>query len=471
MRKWNWLVAVGTCGVALLASAAPKSAPPAKPPQKKAITEADLPWPPTLPNGQTVVTDTSEEFLKPSATLKEGVKVAKTAPTIDFLFYPGQDYPGKPWSNWGDSVAVNGKYYSAIGDHQAIGDKGDGSHGTGTGFVFEYDPATKALREIVNTTKVLNLPAGHYTPGKIHSRLDIGSDGYLYFATHRGSERSAADKNHYLGDWVMRVDPATAKAEVVVQGPVAKHSTPCSVLDGQRMIFYGGTAAGPDADVKGIQFFAYDVKNRKMLYSRPNGPARYMILAQSTGRVYFVPGNKEGQLMRYDPAAGGPPVEVKGATMGIRAATKETPEGFVYAVSSGQGAAESAVWPLNTKTEEVKQIGTAAVGAEAYIASIDVDPTGRFLYYVPGAHGSGPRDNSPVVQFDVKTGAKKVIAFVHPFYEQKYGADLRGTFATAMDAGGKGDVLYVTWNISRGTKAWDCTGMTAIHIPESERQP
>src|SRR5262245_33960072 len=65
---------------------------------------------PALPDGQTVATDTSQAFLKPTATLKAGVAIAKTAPTIDFLFYPGQTYPGKPWSNWGDSLAVDGKY-------------------------------------------------------------------------------------------------------------------------------------------------------------------------------------------------------------------------------------------------------------------------------------------------------------------------------------------------------------------------
>src|SRR5215831_3836863 len=72
-------------------------------------------FPPKLPDGKEVVTDTSEEFLKPGATLKSGVAVAKAAPTIDFMYFPGQDYAGKPWSNWGDSIAVGGKYYASIG--------------------------------------------------------------------------------------------------------------------------------------------------------------------------------------------------------------------------------------------------------------------------------------------------------------------------------------------------------------------
>jgi hypothetical protein len=72
-----------------------------------------------------------------------------------------------------------------------------------------------------------------------------------------------------------------------------------------------------------------------------------------------------------------------------------------------------------------------------------------------------------VVQFDVKTRTRKVIAFLHPFYKERYGCTLQGTFSTAVDP--KGDKLYVTWNASRGGKVWDCCALTVIHIPESER--
>src|SRR5688500_7447760 len=169
----------------------------------KAAQQKDAPtakFPPVLTDGKEVVTETSDEFLTPPMTLKEGVIVARAAPTIDFLYFPGQSYPGKPWSNWGDGVAADGKYYTAIGDHLA-------PHGNA--FVFEYHPAKKALRQLVEVRKVLNLPNGHYTPGKIHSRVDRGGDGWLYFATHRGSEGVTTDANHYKGDWIIRCDPAT----------------------------------------------------------------------------------------------------------------------------------------------------------------------------------------------------------------------------------------------------------------------
>ena len=210
---------------------------------RRRTAKVELSYPPRLPGGKTVVTDRSDDFLKAPDTIKSDVSIATTPPAVDFLFYPGQDYPGKPWSNWGDSIVAGGKYYSAIGDHLAISGKGDGSHGTGTGFVFEYDPHTMSLRKLVDLADFLQMPKGHYTPGKIHSRLDMGGDGWLYYATHRGSARATTDQYFYQGDWILRTHPETGKSESIVRGPVPKHAIPNSVLDPDRMIFYGGTAA------------------------------------------------------------------------------------------------------------------------------------------------------------------------------------------------------------------------------------
>lgn len=454
MKRWGILAAALAVAWTVDWAAAQK---PAKKPAK-----VELKFPPTLPDGKTVVTDTSEEFLKPTTQLKDGVAIAKTPPTIDFLYYPGQTYPGKLWSNWGDSVAVGGKYYAPVGDHDAP---------AGNAYVYEYDPDKKTCRIICETKKVLNMPEGHYAPGKIHGRVDMGSDGWIYFSTHRGSTTVTTDKYHYLGDWIIRCDPATGKAEAVVQGPVPKHCIPCSVLDPDRLIFYGGTAAGTGGEADAIQFFAYDCKNRKLLYAGPDGPSRYMIFVKSTGRIYYTPGKEgkvEGSIMRYDPAKGGAPEKIPGE-IGLRAATQETPQGMVYTCSQAGKGDESQLYSFNTRTEKVEKLGPLAVGVNQYVASLDVDPTGRYVYYVPGAHGGADKDGSPVVQFDTKTRQKKVIAFLHPFYQAKYGGAMKGTYSTAVDP--KGDKLYITWNISRGSKDWDCCGLTVIHTPESERQP
>lgn len=428
----------------------------------------ELTFPPKLPDGKAFVSDTSADFLKPPASLREGVAVAKAAPTVDFLYFPGQDYPGKPWSCWGDSLFANGKYYTSIGDHLAVNAKAAAPNGTGTARVFEYDPEKKALRQLVDTATLLKLPTGHYAPGKIHSRIDLGGDGWLYFSTHRGSTTVTTDKNHYEGDWILRCDPKSGKAEVVSHAPVPKHCIPTSFVDPERLIFYGGTAPGTDAQDQGVRFFAYDLKAKKMLHTGPDGPARCMMFAKSTGRIYYTPGKEDGEanLVRFDPAKPGPPTALD-TKLGMRAASAETPQGIIYTVSRGQKAEDADVFAFDTRTEKAERVGPAAVGAMTYVTSVDADPTGRYLYYIPGAHGGSDRDGTAVVQFDTKTKQRKVIAFLHPFYKDRYGVSLVGTYACALDD--RGERLFVTWNANRGTKAWDCCAMTVIHIPASER--
>ena len=74
-----------------------------------------------------------------------------------------------------------------------------------------------------------------------------------------------------------------------------------------------------------------------------------------------------------------------------------------------------------------------------------------------------------MIQYDTQKRQRKVIAFVHPYYQKKYGAAMMGTYGTAVDP--KGDKLYITWNVNRGSKDWDCCGLMVVHIPESERMP
>lgn len=418
----------------------------------------ELSYPPGLPNGKQVATFQSEITLKPTDTLQADVSIAETPPEVDFLYYPEQTYPGNPWSVWGDGTTANGKYYSAIGDHKAP---------DGNAYLYEYDPETKQLRTLMNTQEVLNLATGHYQPGKIHSRIDMGSDGWLYFSTHRGSTRITTDEYHYKGDWILRHHPEKNQSEIVAHAPVSKHCIPTSVLDPKRMIFYGGTASGDYKD-KTIMFFAYDVKNRKLLHSSEGGPYRYLIHSQTTGKVYYC--NEDyGPLMRYDPSSGKPPQQIKGR-IGLRSATKETPDGYVYTVST---RSDAILWRFNVKTEAIEKVAPAAVASRSYITSLDADPSGRYLYYVPGAHGGSEKDGTPVVQLDTQTGKKKVIVFLHPELEQRFGYVPIGTFSSAVSE--DGSKLYITWNGNRAGKdrrgryGFDTCAMTVIHIPKSER--
>jgi hypothetical protein len=417
-----------------------------------AVLLAQLAYPPALPDGRAHATDTTPAFLQPASTLREGVEIAKTPPTVDFFYYPGQDHPGKPWSVWGDGTAAGDRYWSAIGDHLSP---------KGTAQVYVYDASSKRLRMLVDLRTFFEseklIPAGmNYAPAKIHSRIDLGKDGWLYYGTHRGSPGTTTDANGYQGDWILRTHAESGKTEVVAEHPVPKHAIPMSVLDPERLLFYGGTAPGKDAAAKEAWFFVWDVARKRRILSAGGGPGRCAIFSKSTGRLFW-----DGRM--FDPGKDWQLGESKAPD--VRSATQETPQGIVYG-TSGRSAD---LWAYDVKNDALTPLGTGAVGKQEYTTTIDADPTGRYLYYVPGGHGGGPADGTPVVQFDVKTRTRKVIAFLYKHYYDTYGYTLDGTFSTALDP--KGEKLYITWNGMRKgqPKGWESCALTVVHIPASER--
>jgi hypothetical protein len=422
---------------------------------------AEPTYPPALPEGVERATIESPALLERAESIMSDVEFAKTPPRVEFLYYPGQDYAGNPWSVWGDGLAVGDAYYSAIGDHKGP---------EGNAFVYRYDSQSSELERIVDVRQTLQMPAGHYTPGKIHSRIDLGRDGWLYFSTHRGGTRVTTDANHYVGDWILRHHPESGRTEVVAHAPLPKQCLPTSVLDPDRLIFYAGTADG-DNQLKRVQFLAYDVDGRRVLYSDDSGPYRSILFARSTGRVYFQRDGGRGEtlpLVRFDPAQPGPPTPTK-AAVGLRACTIETPDGLVYTVDGDN------LWEFNTRAETARRLGGTVVGTQDYIATLDIDPaTWRYLYYVPGAHGGSQNDGSPLVQYDLKTGTRKVIACLHLAVHTATGYTCMGTYGLAVSP--EGDRVYITWNgnqggVERRKLSFNTCALTVVHIPPSERQP
>ena len=93
-------------------------------------------------------------------------------------------------------------------------------------------------------------------------------------ASDTGAPTITDDAHGYKGEWILRTHPGTLKTEVVYTHPVEKHTIPASVLDPRRMIMYCGTAPGKNAPNQKVQFFALDVKARKILKVADDGPTR-----------------------------------------------------------------------------------------------------------------------------------------------------------------------------------------------------
>ncbi len=413
-----------------------------------------LPLPPALPNGAEHVEIDGKTLLERPDGIGPGIAIAATPPQVTFRYYPGQDHPGSPWSHWGDGSVAGGIYYSAIGDHQKP---------KGTALVYAYDPAAKSLRPLVDLRDFLEgtgALAGdeNYVSGKIHTRVEIARDGWLYYAGHRGSTRTTDDAHGFRGERVFRTHPETGVTEVVSAFPIAKHVIPTGLVDAGRLLFYGGTTAGEDAPEQGEWFFVLDLQTREVRLRVPQGPKRCALLARSTGKLYW-----DGR--RYDPDTN--TIAPAPAVPHVRSATAETADGTIYFTSEKSAQ----IFAFDVRTESVRLLGDAAIGKAAYTTTLEADPSGRYLYLIPGAHGGAEDDGAPVLQFDTRSRTSKVLCFLAAPLREAAGYTPTGTFSSALSEDGA--TLFVTWNGYRvgAPSKWDVCALTEIRIPETERRP
>ncbi len=76
-----------------------------------------------------------------------------------------------------------------------------------------------------------------------------------------------------------------------------------------------------------------------------------------------------------------------------------------------------------------------------------------------------------MVQFDTRTGRRKVIAFLRDFYLEKYGYNPVLTYGLEMDRRGESLCCYISGRFSpKGSKiAVPRPALFHVHIPETER--
>jgi hypothetical protein len=412
-----------------------------------------------------VVTFSGDALLKGSGEAA-GVAVAKVAPKVDLYIFP--DLPATPkalWSSWGDGcVAADGKYYTSIGNHL------DYDAGEGQARVYAYDPATKGVKLVVNVRDVV--PDPRYAAGKIHGRIDQGRDGLLYFATYYGKtpeKGSEQTKASFIGSALLRYDPVSGKAEML-GAPVPKQGVPTSLTDAGRMILYGYAAYSDD-------FIVYDLAKRELKY-RGGGDTQKTsrnLMLDRNGRVYYA--QDDGGVMRYDPQTnrvtatkaklpagkkGG-----EGSAGGLRASTGAGADGVIYGATHG-----GALFAFDPEAETVKELGETWPGGQ-YTAVMERSGDGRFVYYAPGAHGSGARIGTPVVQWDVKAGTKKVLGYLNPAARERLNYNVGGTYNLKVSP--DGSRLFVTFNGAmldapgKKEQTFGTPSVAVVEVPAAER--
>jgi len=406
-------------------------------------------------------TFTGDELLKPP----DGVKatVAKVAPTVDLLMF--KDLPADKqalWSSWGDGIiASNGKYYAAIGDHRGK---------DATAHVYEIDG--KGMRLIVDVAKVIEQKPGAYGHGKIHAAIHE-YDGALWFSTYWGKPREIDWSGEYQGSILLRYDLKTGKVENL--GCIApKRGLPASIFDAERGLVYWHAVSS--AEETGVdELLVYDLKTRKVVFQGGGEilDGKRAFMRDLKGRVWL--STKEGGLAFYDPATNQlEKSDVKlpenaGARRGseLRASARSTKSGVIFGMTGG-----GRLFSFDPEKREVKDLG-ANFGEGDYTAVMVLSPDEKFVYFVPGAHGSSSKGGTPIVQFEVATGTRKVIAFLNEVVRKKLNYNLGGTYNLQIDP--SGERLFITFNGAafvdgaRKVEAFGAPCVVMVAIPKDER--
>lgn len=356
------------------------------------------------------VTVSTDDFLIVPPIVKAGLAkpgamqfvMAKKAPTVELAYHrdlPNRALNGTGWSAWGDiCVAGDGKVYSGIGDH---GDNAGSSHA----YIYCWNPATRVLRQVVDANTAAGAQAGDPSWSKVHARIVEGKDGKIYFTCTLNNGATAFQTKwteRIPGGQVFQYDPATSKTLVV--GTLPGEVTSTTLLD--RDIFYANTEGKTGAN--DVALTAFDLTSRKVIYQSPHDAvkaSRNLALARD-GTVYF---NGKDGLWKYNPVtktiATTSSAFPEKATM--RSSTPETAAGYVYGTTAGPGL----FFRYAPAGDKLEMMGPD-FGSGDYTTVTVLSPDERFVYYLPGSHGGALDTGVPVVQYNIATKERKVLAFL-----------------------------------------------------------
>jgi sugar lactone lactonase YvrE len=436
-------------------------------------------WPPALRGAKDgTVTLKTDRFLDVPESVATASKkdeaasftVAKAAPTVDLAFHRdlGPDaVKRRLWSSWGDiCVASDGRVYVGIGDH------GNDVGGDARCFIDRYDPMKKVLERVVDMNEVVPPQKDQPAWSKVHAKIDEAADGAILFCCtlndgNRASQPAYKWTQRLPGGQLYRFDPKTGKTTDLASLP-AKRCTATSLLDRERQLWWCNLEAGT-----GNALWCLDLRTGKPIFQADDGTVafnRNFALARD-GAVIF--NGKDGTLWRYDPAKKAV-AATKSAfkdSPGMRSSSRESKDGWIYGTTHGSGQ----LFRYKPSDDKLEMLGPAWLTGD-YVTVVELSPDERFLYYLPGAHGGAVKTGTPVIQYEIATGKRKVLAFLAAAFETEHDYVPAGTYGMKLSA--DGGTIYVNFNGHAGAKSRPATmkpngfglcAFAAIHVPKSER--
>lgn len=345
-------------------------------------------------------------------------------PRIEAVVYPRPAITAGLWSQWGQGLVLpDGRVLSGAGDHLGV---------DGNSYLFIYDPATKQLTRFADMLSTIGHQQGDWGFGKIHGQLVAISCDEVYLSTYWGTRVGLTFGPTYDGDVLLRLDTRSLALEPLGV-PIPRHGIPSLAGWAPGGLLYG--EAVEPATERGL-FFVYDIASRRVVF-RAEEPAHSVfrnVMVDSTGGAYF--SGNASHLFSYRP--GDQRVRVHDPVLPgrvLRSSTRPAPDGTVYGVTREPDLLfalrpSGAIDPIRA--------------VRGYVASLAVDPSGRYVYYVPDAFGRSWTQGTPLIRVETATGEETVVAELNELAERHLGLRFGGTYNVAFDP--SGEILYLGMN-------------------------
>lgn len=316
------------------------------------------------------------------------------------------------WSQWGQGiVASTGLHYSAVGDE--LGSDGNS-------YVYRYDPATRELTRVMDVLSLTDHQPGAWGYGKIHSQMVEDACGSIWFFTYWGTQEDLVYGKGYEGDLLLQLDPVSGT--ITNHGPVVGHRGVPSLRatsDGRYLV---AEAVEPGTEEGSL--VVIDTATAGILHDVSDpGHVGFRALAEDAeGRILY--SYYDQRLMALDVATG--EVTDPGTHLPadewdfLRAATPLTSDGSFYAAMQ-----ENDVLFRVDSNGQITELGSAG----EYTTSLAMTPDERYVYFMPGAHGSSWEVGGYVRVIDTESGEiSNVVSLLEPF-EEELGLLVGGTYS------------------------------------------